>query len=104
MTNAAIPNKSNLFMGTTGPSVRAVAKWFRQGGWDVTKSGWTEYEAETDWAWIVIELTSSGEVLIHGSVANVESNFSRVVDLFASTVRTSRARSTIRIGARSATS
>ena len=74
---AEIPDRPNCF-STIGPelSLDKIAKIFRAAGWEVRKSGWTEYEISCGWA--ELELVDAPPVLLSGAVADLPARLEEV--------------------------
>lgn len=66
-----LPEGSNFF-GTllTEKSKEEISKLYESEGWKVRKCARTDFEISQDWATIIID--GDTEVLMHGSVADVE--------------------------------
>jgi hypothetical protein len=79
---AKLPDQTNFYCSVdTHDRPESLARLFAPPDWRVRKCSWTDYEAHSDFAEVVIE--SSGPVLVHGPVANVLVNGLRISDLFA---------------------
>ncbi len=80
--SAELPNRTNFYCSVhTQRGPKELAGLFAPPDWRVRKCSWKDYEAQSDFAEIVIETTDP--VLIHGAVANVEVNCLRIVELLA---------------------
>ncbi|HEY2589886.1 MAG TPA: hypothetical protein VGI81_29345 [Tepidisphaeraceae bacterium] len=79
---AELPDLTNFYCSVhTQQGPEEVARFFTPPDWRVRKCSWTDYEAQSDFAEVVIE--SSGPILVHGPVANVLVNSLRITKLFA---------------------
>lgn len=73
---AEFPEGSNFFGTAPAPATaEAVAAAYARAGWAVRACGWTEWEARSDFAELVVE--GAGPVLLHGPVADVAANAGR---------------------------
>lgn len=76
---AELPGLTNICCSVqTALRPEAIAKRFAPPVWRVRKCSWTDFEAVSDFAEVVIE--SSNPVLVHGPVADVTVNSLRVVE------------------------
>jgi hypothetical protein len=79
---AELPDRTNFYSSVrTELGPEAVARLFAPPVWTVRKCSWTDYEAISEFAEVVIE--SSNPVLVHGPVADVTVNGVRVVEPLA---------------------
>lgn len=77
---AELPDRNNFYCVVhTQKGPEELARIFAPPDWRVRNCSWKDYEAQSDFAEIVIE--STDPVLIHGPVANVEVNCLRIVEL-----------------------
>jgi hypothetical protein len=76
---AEIPDRAN-FYGTVEADLQPkdVARLFLPPIWNIRKCSWTDFEATSGFAEIVIE--SSNPVLIHGPVVDVSMNSLRIIE------------------------
>lgn len=75
-----IPDTSNFYSSLhTHFTQERIAGLFRQAGWEVRKTGWYDFEVTCSWAELVIE--AENPILLHGCVADVETNAERVLTL-----------------------
>jgi hypothetical protein len=73
-----IPNFSNFYSSlTTALSKQCIAELFEPLGAKIRKCGWHEWEVRLPWAEFIIE--SEAPVLLHGEIADVQSNALRLV-------------------------
>ena len=73
-----LPDGSNLFAAVRGGAgAEAVARAYARAGWPVRACGWTEWEARSAFAELVVE--GIDPVLVHGLVADVAANAGRAV-------------------------
>ena len=76
---AKLPDRTNFYASVqTDVKPEAVARLFAPPVWNVRKSSWTDFEAVSEFAEVVIE--SSNPVLVHGPVADVAVNGQRIVE------------------------
>ena len=76
---AELPDRTNFYSSVrTGMQPEEIARLFTPPVWRVRKCSWTDFEAVSDFAEVVIE--SSNPVLVHGPVAEVAVNSLRVVE------------------------
>jgi hypothetical protein len=76
---AGLPDRTNFYSSVeTDSQPEAVARLFTPPIWRVRKCSWTDFEAVSEFAEVVIE--SSGPVLVHGPVADVTVNGQRIVE------------------------
>ena len=74
----SIPDSTNVFgLVSTSRSPADVATLFPANVWRIRKCSWTDYEAISEFAELVIE--ASDPVLIHGPVADPANNVPRVI-------------------------
>ena len=79
---AELPDRTNFYSSVqTGMQPEEIARLFAPPVWRVRKCSWTDFEAVSDFAEVVIE--SSNPVLVHGPVAEVTVNSLRVVEPLA---------------------
>jgi len=76
---AEVPDSSNFYSSLhTSMSRREVAGLFGAAGWEIREpDDWDHLEVHSPWAELVIE--SASPILMHGPVADVESNAERVL-------------------------
>lgn len=80
---AELPDRTNFYSSVrTDLRPDAIARLFAPPVWRVRKCSWTDFEAVSDFAEVVIE--SSNPVLVHGPVADVTVNSLRVIESLAS--------------------
>ena len=73
-----LPDGSNLFAAVrAGMGAEAVAGAYARAGWRVRACGWTEWEARSGFAELVVE--GADPVLVHGPVADVVANAGRAM-------------------------
>jgi hypothetical protein len=78
-TTGTVPDGSSFFSSVrTDWQPEAVARLFIPPVWRVRKCSWTDFEAISEFAEVVIE--SSSPVLVHGPVADVIVNCRRIVE------------------------
>jgi hypothetical protein len=78
---ADIPDFTNFYCSVhTQKGPGEIARVFVP-DWRVRNCSWTDYEAQSDFAEVVIE--SSDPVLVHGPVSNVLVNSLRIIELLA---------------------
>jgi hypothetical protein len=76
---AELPDRTNFYSSVqTDLQPEAVARLFAPPVWSVRKCSWTDFEAVSEFAEVVIE--SSNPVLVHGPVADVTVNGRRIVE------------------------
>jgi hypothetical protein len=76
--SSVIPESSNFFASLpTASSRRHVVGLFSPPTWSVRKWSWTDYEVTSPFAELVVEAESP--ILMHGPVADVESNVDRIL-------------------------
>jgi hypothetical protein len=79
---AELPVRTNFYSSVqTGMPPEEIARLFAPPIWHVRKCSWTDFEAVSAFAEVVIE--SSNPVLVHGPVADVTVNALRVVEPLA---------------------
>jgi hypothetical protein len=75
-----IPESSNFFAALhTAGSRRLIAGLFSPPTWSIRKCSWTDYEVTSTFAELVVEAASP--ILLHGPVADVESNAEGILAL-----------------------
>lgn len=73
-----IPDGSNFFSVLhTTLTKEQIAQLYGKLGWSVRKCSWVDYEIECEWAELVID--SDSPILMHGSVADVETRAKEIV-------------------------
>ena len=76
---AELPDQTNFYSSVqTGMQPEEIARLFAPPVWRVRKCSWTDFDAVSDFAEVVIE--STAPVLVHGPVADVTVNAPRVVE------------------------
>jgi hypothetical protein len=76
---AELPDRTNFYSSVqTGMQPGEIARLFAPPVWRVRKCSWTDFEAISEFAEVVIE--SSNPVLLHGPVADVTVNGQRIVE------------------------
>jgi hypothetical protein len=76
---APIPDRTNFYCSVDSELQPAsIARLFQTPVWRVRKNSWTDFEAVSDFAELVIE--ASSPVLIHGAVAEPAVNGPRIVE------------------------
>lgn len=75
---AGLPDRSNFFASVrSGATAERVMRAYERAGWEVRACGWTEWEAASAFAELVVE--GADPVLVHGAVAGVPESADRAV-------------------------
>src|ERR1700741_5424761 len=81
--NNEIPEYNNFYSYFNSPTKTELRLFLEQNGWVIRKESWSDFECTNDWSELYLHADETNP-LLNGAIANSETNYQKLVDLFYS--------------------